>query len=55
MPNFKILLNEVLHYQELEIEAESEEEAREKYMDKVDSGDVLVVNSNSELDSRMLE
>lgn len=46
MPKFKVHTNEILYYEQKEIEAESEEIAKEKYFEMIASGEVEVNKSN---------
>ena len=48
MAKFKVFTNCVDHYQELEIEAQDETEAEEKYQAMLENGEVLVVGSDFE-------
>jgi len=43
---FKVSVDYIEHYQELEVEADNAEEAKEKYLEKVEYGDVLSVNGD---------
>jgi hypothetical protein len=45
MAKYKVSINCIDNYQELEIDAQNEWEAEEKYQEMLESGDVLVVNS----------
>ena len=43
---FAISADETLYYCEKEVEAETEEEAKEKYIEMIDRGEVEVAHSN---------
>ena len=43
---YKVSINCIDYYQELEIEAQDETEAEEKYQTMLENGNVLVVNSD---------
>jgi len=46
MPKYKVSIKCIENYQELEIEAQNEWEAENKYHEMLENGDVLVVNSH---------